>query len=202
MNTFLKIISFVFQPLLMPLYGIIILLQTPVFQLLGTNYHIVAIAGTVLFTIILPALPILMMMRKGQIQDIFISKREERTIPYLFSLLAYVFWVLFLWRNLNFPMNLLIYPIGCVASILAMMLINLKWKISAHLVGVGGLVGGIIGVSYQMGVNPVGFIIVALLISGLVAISRIYLKAHTIGQVISGFILGFLFVFVPGLFFN
>lgn len=201
MRTFLKIISYTFQPLLMPLYGIIILLQTPLFQYFTFWYHVIAIGGTILFTAILPALPIVWMMHKGDIKDLFISKREERTMPYLFSMLAYVFWVLFLWRTLNFPLSLLIYPIGCVVSIVAMTFINLKWKVSAHLTGIGGLIGGIFGVSYQMALNPLWLFILAIVISGLVAISRVYLKAHTMGQVIVGFLLGFILVFVPGLFF-
>lgn len=201
MRTFLKVISYVFQPLLMPLYGIIILLQTPLFQYFTFWYHVIAIGGTILFTAILPALPIVWMMHKGDIKDLFISKREERTMPYLFSMLAYVFWVLFLWRTLNFPLSLLIYPIGCVVSIVAMTFINLKWKVSAHLTGIGGLIGGIFGVSYQMALNPLWLFILAIVISGLVAISRVYLKAHTMGQVIVGFLLGFILVFVPGLFF-
>lgn len=185
----------------MPLYGIIILLQTPLFQYFTFWYHVIAIGGTILFTAILPALPIVWMMHKGDIKDLFISKREERTMPYLFSMLAYVFWVLFLWRTLNFPLSLLIYPIGCVVSIVAMTFINLKWKVSAHLTGIGGLIGGIFGVSYQMALNPLWLFILAIVISGLVAISRVYLKAHTMGQVIVGFLLGFILVFVPGLFF-
>lgn len=201
MRTFLKIISYTFQPLLMPLLGIILLLQMPIFKYFPINYHIIAIVGTLLFTGILPAVPILMMMRKGQVKDLFISKREERTMPYLFSMLSYVFWVLFLSRTLNFPPNLLIYAIGCVVSIFVMVVINLKWKVSAHTLGVGGLVGGIFGVCFQMAINPVWLFTTAILISGLVAVSRLYLKAHTLGQVIVGFILGFILVFVPGLFF-
>lgn len=201
MRTFLKIISYVFQPLLMPLYGIIILLQIPVFGFYSSWYHIIAIVGTILFTGILPALPIFLMMRKGEIRDLFISKREERTMPYLFSMLAYVFWVLFLWRTLGFPPNLLIYAIGCVVAIIAMTFINLKWKISAHLTGIGGLAGGIFGVCYQMSINPVWLFVAVIIVSGLVAVSRLYLKAHTLGQVIAGYLLGFILVFVPGLFF-
>lgn len=92
MNTFFKIITYIFQPLLIPTYGIILLMQLSLFQLFPTSYRLFAIAGTVLFTCILPSLPILFMMKNRQISDIFISKREERTMPYLFSLLAYIFW--------------------------------------------------------------------------------------------------------------
>lgn len=190
MKTFLKLISYVFQPLLMPTYAIVLLMQIPLFQFFGTQYRVIAIVGTLLFTAILPALPILLMMRKGQIRDLFISRREERTIPYLFSFLAYVFWVLFLWRTLQFPIEFIVLAIGTVFSVILLVIINLKWKISAHTAGIGGLVGGIIAVSYMIGINPVALIITSLIVAGLVAISRIYLKAHTLPQTIGGFCLG------------
>ena len=202
MNTFFKIITYIFQPLLIPTYGIILLMQLSLFQLFPTSYRLFAIAGTVLFTCILPSLPILFMMKNRQISDIFISKREERTIPYLFSLLAYIFWVLFLWRTLQFPMEFVLLAIGSIVSVVLMVFINLKWKISAHTAGMGGLIGGIFGVAFVAAINPVWIITAAIIIAGLVAISRILLKAHTLSQVIGGFFLGFACVFIPVIVYN
>lgn len=87
--------------------------------------------------------------------------------------------------------------IGVSLSILLITLINLKWKISAHLSGIGGLAGGIFGISYRMGYNNLGFLVLILAISALVAFSRIELKAHTPGQTLAGFLLGFITVFIP-----
>ncbi|HRG03693.1 MAG: phosphatase PAP2 family protein [Bacteroidia bacterium] len=202
MNTFFKIITYIFQPLLIPTYGIILLMQLSLFQLFPTSYRLFAIAGTVLFTCILPSLPILFMMKNRQISDIFISKREERTMPYLFSLLAYIFWVLFLWRTLQFPMEFVLLAIGSIVSVVLMVFINLKWKISAHTAGMGGLIGGIFGVAFVAAINPVWIITAAIIIAGLVAISRILLKAHTLSQVIGGFFLGFACVFIPVIVYN
>ncbi len=202
MNTFFKIITYIFQPLLIPTYGIILLMQLSLFQLFPTSYRLFAIAGTVLFTCILPSLPILFMMKNRQISDIFISKREERTMPYLFSLLAYIFWVLFLWRTLQFPMEFVLLAIGSIVSVVLMVFINLIWKISAHTAGMGGLIGGIFGVAFVAAINPVWIITAAIIIAGLVAISRILLKAHTLSQVIGGFFLGFACVFIPVIVYN
>ncbi|MEZ7867667.1 MAG: phosphatase PAP2 family protein [Paludibacteraceae bacterium] len=202
MNTFFKIITYIFQPLLIPTYGIMLLMQLSLFQLFPTSYRLFAIAGTVLFTCILPSLPILFMMKNRQISDIFISKREERTMPYLFSLLAYIFWVLFLWRTLQFPMEFVLLAIGSIVSVVLMVFINLKWKISAHTAGMGGLIGGIFGVAFVAAINPVWIITAAIIIAGLVAISRILLKAHTLSQVIGGFFLGFACVFIPVIVYN
>ncbi len=161
----------------------------------------IAIIGTFIFTAVLPAIPILVMLRKGEINDLFISKKEERTMPYLFSIMAYAFWTMFMWRTLQFPMFIVAMGIGSAVSIIAIVVINLKWKISAHLGGIGGLTGAIFGVSYRMAINPLVFITVILAISALVALARIELKAHTPNQVLAGFVVGFIAVFLPCIFF-
>lgn len=196
MRTFHKIISFVFQPLLMPTYGMLILVNLEMFQYMPMLWRFIAVVGTFLFSGILPALPIFMMMRRGEVTDLFISKREQRTLPYLFSLLAYVFWTVFMWKTLQLPAYMVAMGIGTAVSILLITIINTRWKISAHLSGVGGFAGGLFGISYQMAYNPVVFIIAVFSISALVAVSRIELKAHTPMQTLAGFSLGFISIFV------
>ncbi|HEY5590840.1 MAG TPA: hypothetical protein VIK55_07450 [Paludibacter sp.] len=201
MKSFYKIISLVFQPLLMPTYGIMLLMNMDVFSALPLLWRWIAIVGTFIFTGILPAVPILLMMRRGEVHDLFISKREERTMPYLFSFMAYVFWAMFMWRTMQFPIFIVAMGIGSATSIFIIVLINLKWKISAHLAGIGGLAGSIFGVSYRLALNPVWLLITILFISALVALSRIELKAHTPGQTLAGFVVGFLMIFLPCIFF-
>lgn len=188
-----------FQPLLMPTFGIIILLFTHLSDFYTDIWKWFAVGGTFLFTALLPATPILMMLRKGQIKDLYISKREQRTFPYLFSLMAYTFWTVFLWRVLQMPFFIVAMGIGSILSIIIITLVNTKWKISAHLSGIGGLTGGVFAYCYVMGVNPLWLMILLLIFSALTALSRIELKAHTPAQTLAGFVLGFLMVFLPGI---
>jgi len=201
MKTFYKIISLVFQPLLIPTFAMILLMNMDVFSTMSSLWRWVAIIGTLLFTGILPAVPILFMMKRGEVNDLFISKKEERTMPYLFSFMAYVFWALFMWRTLLFPTFIVAMGMGSAVSIFIIVLINLKWKISAHMAGVGGLCGSVFGVCYRMALNPMWLFVVILVISALVALSRLELKAHTPGQVLAGFGVGFVAVFTPCFFF-
>lgn len=199
MNKFLKIVSFVLQPMLMPTYGVIMLLFTPLSNYYTSVWAWLLVIGTLVFTALLPATPILIMLKKGQINDLYISKREQRTLPYFFSLLAYTFWTVFMWRILQMPFFIVAMGVGSTASIVLITFINLKWKISAHLSGIGGLTGAVFGYCYVMGSNPVWLFILLLLLSGLTAISRIELKAHTPAQTLAGFSLGFLLVFLPAI---
>ena len=197
MKKFHNIISLIFQPFLMPTFGALLLVNLDVFDSLSMLTKTIIVGGTFLFTGIMPAFPILLMIKSGEVNDLFISRREERTVPYLFAFLSYVVYTFFLYKVIHFPMFIVAMGIGVSISILLITLINLKWKISAHLSGIGGLVGGIFGISYRMGYNNLGFLIFILAISALVALSRIELKAHTPGQTLAGFLLGSITVFIP-----
>lgn len=201
MKTFYNLISIVFQPLLVPTMGMIMLMNMDVFSAFPLYWKWVAVIGTFVFTALFPALPVLFLIKKGEVQDVFISKREERTVPYFFSLLAYVFWALFMWRTLQFPLFIVSMGIGSAISIFIILLINMKWKISAHVAGMGGITGAIFGVSYRLAVNPIWLFVLILTVSAIVAISRIELKAHTPAQTLAGFIVGFIAVFLPCFFF-
>ena len=201
MKNFHKVISLIFQPLLMPTYAMILLMNMDIFSALPLRWRLIAIIGTFIFTGVLPALPIWLLMKKGEVNDLFISKREERTMPYLFSFMAYVFWALFMWRTLQFPIFIVAMGMGSAISIFIIVFINLKWKISAHMAGVGGLCGAVFGVCYRTAINPVWLIAIILFISALVAFSRLELKAHTPGQVLAGYVVGFIAVFTPCFFF-
>lgn len=201
MKTFYKVISIIFIPLLMPLYGMLLLFQLDSFAHLTTFFKGITFGGTALFTIVLPAIPILILLKKGGVSDFFISKKEERVAPYLFTFLAYVFWAFFLFRTLQMPMYVVGAGVGAAISVFLILLINLKWKISAHMTGMGGLAGGIFGICFRLAINPLWLFVVIIFLSLVVALSRIGLKAHTPSQTLAGFIVGFLSVFLCCLFF-
>jgi membrane-associated phospholipid phosphatase len=70
-------------------------------------------------------------------------------------------------------------------------LINLKWKISLHMIGMGGLCGVFFAVSELLYENNITLLSGALLVSGLLGTARIRLGAHYPSQIYAGFFLGF-----------
>jgi membrane-associated phospholipid phosphatase len=204
MNTFYKIISLIFQPLLMPTYGMLMLVNVPPFTTMDAGWRIIAVAGTFLFTGLLPLIPIVLMLKRGTVSDLSISNKSERTMPYLFSLLAYVFWAMFLWRTLQLPALGATFVVGIAIGVVAVnfiiLFINLKWKISAHMASVGALAGGVFGVCFRFSINPVYFYVLVFAVSILVGLSRIELKAHTPSQALAGFLLGFMCIAGPAIF--
>ena len=200
---FYDLISIIFMPLMMPLYSIFFLFQLDYFTIRFSHteqslfiFKWITISGTILFTIILPVIPLYILRKKGKISDFFISKREQRAVPYFFGFLAYVFWVFFLWHILRMPMYVVGLAAGSTIAVFLVFIINFKWKISAHTAGIGGFAGGVFGLCYLTGINPLWFFILVLFFSVLVGLARIELRAHTPSQALAGFILGFLMVFL------
>lgn len=200
MQKFYRIISIVFIPLLMPTYGMLLLFQTESFKYLSTSFKSTTIGGTFLLTVILPLIPILIMKKKGMVSDLFISDKNERVMPYLFTFMSYALWAFFLWRLVEMPMYVTALAFGSTVSVFISVLINIRWKISAHMVGIGGLTGGLFGICYYLAINPMWLFILIIFLSILVGLARIEEKEHTPSQVLAGFVLGFLSVFLFVLF--
>ena len=149
-------------------------------------------------TAIVPALFIWIMYKTGMAGDLDLTNRKERTLPYIIfaiSLLA----TGFLLYKLRMPVWFLLELFGACAALLIAMLINHYWKISAHMIGVGGLIGGIFGAAQIQMINPYVGIVIAFVVAGLVGTSRLILKRHTPMQVYAGFMLGFTCVFLSSL---
>ena len=81
--------------------------------------------------------------------------------------------------------------VGAIIIILLASIISKFWKISLHMLGVGGLIGVLVSLQYLYG-GLSSMIIYFMLIAGITAMARIYLKAHNHSQIYVGFIVGFI----------
>lgn len=199
MRLFFQTISIIFHPLLMPTYGCLLLFflkpNTP-FDLLTPLKIKWLITGMVfLFTFLFPAFNILTLYKMKRISSIRLNEQNERTFPYVLTALFYL-GLFYMLRDIQLWNSIKLLILGAGLSILTAALINLKYKISAHAIGIGGLLGGMIAVSYFIQTNFTLYYIVIILIGGMVGSGRLYLKEHTGGQITLGFITGFTIQFI------
>ncbi|WP_313381130.1 hypothetical protein [Proteiniphilum saccharofermentans] len=196
MKSIAHLISTIFQPLLMPIYGVMLLFVYTYFGVTYLQQFWLIITPVILFSFAIPAILIFMLYKIGVISDLSLKVRRERIYPYIITLLSYSVMIFFYYR-MNMPPWFLMIMVSSVAIMLVAILITLKWKISAHMFGIGGLIGGAMSVSYFVEhSNPYFMFMGLFIIAGLVGTSRLILKRHTLAQVIAGFLLGFLFSFV------
>lgn len=199
MRLFANITSFLFHPLLMVTYGIALsFFFTYLAAIYPLNVKLLLIGGAFVTTAVVPGLFILLMVKNGAAVDLELSDRKERVVPYLIFITS-VLVCLFLMYKMMMPFWLLAVLIGTCLALIAALFINFLWKISAHALGVGGLLGGVMGVARIHQINPYWAFIAVMIVAGLVGTSRIFLKRHTPMQVYAGFCLGFICTFEASL---
>lgn len=198
MRLFANIISFVFHPLLMMTYGVALALLFTYLSIYPLTMKWLIAGGTFFTTAVIPGLFIWLMVRNGAARDIELSNRKERVVPYLIFITSIMVCLFFLYKMLM-PFWLMTMFVGACIALIISLCINFFWKISAHALGIGGLLGGIMGVARIHMINPYWAFIVVFLVAGLLGTSRIILKRHTPMQVYAGFSLGFICTFVASL---
>ncbi len=182
-------LSAVFRPEFMPLLGFVGLFVFTYLSLLPLVFKGAVLSLVLLGTVLLPRWTILFWRKARGWERHRLRLRENRLFPYLVYILYYAF-TLHILNRFHLPH----YMSGIlVASLLiqgSCFLINLRWKISMHSAGAGGVIGALAGYSILFAFNPIGWLCLCILISGLVGSSRMLLRQHNLWQVIAGTFLG------------
>jgi membrane-associated phospholipid phosphatase len=126
------------------------------------------------------------LLHRLQMQD-----RSQRFVPFLFTTFIYGADTFLFTRNLS-NLYLSTVILAAVSVCIGLVtLVTLFWKISAHAVGIGGLLGFLFGIVYHFAAIELLYpTIVCLLAAGLLLTARLYLNTHTPAQVGAGFLLG------------
>jgi len=191
-NSFAKTLSYLFHPLLMPLLGVIFIFYSGSYvSFLPEDVKRLILLVVAANTLGLPLIMMPIFIQFGAIKSFAMETNKERILPLTFTLIPYVLSVYFLIK-LPIPFVIASFMLGASLAIVSCLIISFWWKISIHLVGIGGMVGFLIAFSIRLFTDVLPFLLVAVLITGLLASARLYLKAHNPPQVLVGFIVGFL----------
>ncbi|MBU2974349.1 MULTISPECIES: hypothetical protein [unclassified Zobellia] len=191
MKVFLKAISYVFHPLFIPVAG------TLAYFLITPKYSPIAIQSAnvlpiFILTVIIPIIVYFILKNLGLVTSIFMSSARERRYPIYIHITLLLFVVYKVIPNTNIA-ELHFYFVGLIiASLTTLITLFFKLKISMHLMGMGSLVMFLTALSIHFEVNITLGLSIFTLLTGLVATSRLYLKAHTRAEIILGFLVGFL----------
>jgi membrane-associated phospholipid phosphatase len=188
-------ISFVFHPLLLPTLAFLLLMNSGFyFALLSFEAKKMILLVVFLSTFLLPVISITLMGLNTHFKP-DLDKSSDRVVPMLSTAIFYYVGYYVLGRLNVYP----IYKVFLISSILiivALMMVSVRWKISAHMAGIGGLIGAFIALSFRLGLNSSFALAVLIGIAGLIGSSRLVLGKHTPAQVYAGFLTGFLVHFL------
>jgi hypothetical protein len=206
MTALSKIIYYVANPLLMPLYTLLLLfqIQSATINIVPPNLKLFLYIFTFVICALFPLMSIVGLKYTRSISSIHLREKEERIVPYVLTIIYYC--IAYYMLRYKFGVDYLIPApvfsslLGAIVAISLVSLINIKTKISAHSVGISGVLATFIAAGnkyYTANTFEISLITFGLmLLVGLTATSRLWLKAHTERQVYSGLLLGFIVEYI------
>ena len=184
-----RITSIVFTPFSIPFLAFLVLFLFSYLRIMPILYKGIVLGIVYCFTIPTPTITIFLFRKINGFARQELSERKKRYVPILLTIISYVFCLLMM-RKLNIPWYMTgIIFVSLVISIICI-LVNLKWKLSEHMAGMGGIIGGLVSFSALFSYNPVVWLCLFILIAGILGSARIVLGHHTLGEVLSGFVVG------------
>ncbi len=183
-----KLISYIFHPLLFSFIGsFIYLLLTP--KHLAKKQEYILLLIIFISTYILPIFLLALLKKLNLIKTYRLESIEERKFPVLFFIIL-SFMVGNLLLNIKI-VDLLAYSFfgTSLAMTATYFLFNLKIKTSLHTLGIGGILGFVLIMSYEYKLNFNLVIALLFILSGIIAFSRLKLNAHKPKEVYIGFLI-------------
>lgn len=174
----------------MPFYSVLLLLVYTNFFNLYVGQIFRFLLPILFFSFIIPSIFIFVLAKMRYIHDISLQERSDRTLPYIIFIISNLSLTFFFYQA-----HVPFWFLGLVAAPVFVgfvgLLINAFWKISAHMLGMGGLIGGVLSVCFNVkGSCPIVLFSILFILAGLLGVSRLYLKASSPAQVYIGFLVG------------
>jgi membrane-associated phospholipid phosphatase len=192
---FHKFISTILHPIVLPTLGVFLYFVF-VSKSFDKRLQLIVLGLVFVLTYVVPVLLLLFLKNFGFIKDFQVSTIKERRFPVIFM----IFLLYFLGNTIiQIPTirNLGILFYGTSLSLTCIyLLFSVKLKSSLHLVSMGNMIGFFLIMTNINSLSMLPIIILLILLSGILASSRLYLKAHTPVELLIGFFLGIVCQFI------
>lgn len=191
MKKILPFFSYLFHPIFIPLLGTL----SYIFFNQGyysSQQYLLLIFQVVIITFFLPLSFFYLLRTFGKVDTIMLSETSQRKIPLLLQIgLTYVL----IEKSVTidrFPELYFFFFAGICSTTIAFLLIYVKFKASIHMIALSALTFFVIGLSLHQQENGILLIAGLFFLTGIVASSRLIMKAHSPNELIVGYVTGML----------
>jgi membrane-associated phospholipid phosphatase len=212
MRIFFQIATWLFMPIFMPIYALLLVMYAPSqpFNIsednslfIFSNQNKVAILSNyILFTVIAPIAMYSIFLKLNIIKTIQLDDKKERNMP-MILMAIFCFLLFYTFNSIQVILPKYVYGLCLAGGIIIALfsLLNIYFKISLHATGVGILTGFIFAYISEQLFFQLWILIFVLLVSGIVLSSRLYLNKHNPIELISGYFLSFIITFTLNLYY-
>ena len=126
----------------------------------------------------------------GKVDSIMLSDVNQRKIPLLLQMALTAVLITQSITVERFPELFFFFFAGLITTFIAFVLLFFKVKSSIHMIGISALSFFVIGLSIHNQINIIYTIATLFLFTGVIASSRLYMKAHTMTELVLGYVIG------------
>src|SRR5205085_8837877 len=136
-------------------------------------------------SLIMPVLITYLLIKRRFIKTFYMEERHERYVPFIIQavLMMIAYYML---TQIVLPRLFYLLMLGAIASVIIVILVNFKWKISIHMVGIGGITGMLFGLSSLFLLDLRIPIIITILVAGILGTARLRMGSHQPSQLYVG----------------
>jgi len=197
MKYFFQALSYIFHPIFLPILGLYILFELPIYSfgliVVPEIKHFLYLMFALL-TIVAPGISVLILYFNKAISSLNMPHRTERFIPLFLLLVYYVIQYSFI--RFKFPVLLQVnflmpYMFGMILILIVALILNNYIKISLHVIAFFGVIGAVTAFMQGEVFYNFTFLVGLIILGGIIASARLYLKAHQLKEVIYAMVFGF-----------
>jgi hypothetical protein len=185
----LPLFSYVLHPIFIPLLAGMFYLFLNESQF-ATEEKLFIFFQILIVTVCIPMLFFLLLRAVGKIDSIMVAEVSQRKLP----LILHCFLIILLIRKSitldRYPELHCFFLGALLSSMIALILLFFNIKASLHMIAISSLTLFVIGLSLHFQTQSTYTIAFLILLNGIVASSRLEMKAHTNKELIIGFLLG------------
>ncbi len=189
MDRFLKSISYIFHPLIMPVLGVLFYFEVSS-RFISPEIKQAKLVSLVILTVALPVLLYFLLKTLGKVKSIHLENTNERIIPLVLNGIV----TLLVIQRIFTPtqiIELYYFFVGILFSTMTCLILAIaKFKASIHMIAISGVFMFFVAVSIHFSININSFLALTIIIIGAIATSRLHLKAHTYIELIMGVFIG------------
>ena len=192
-----RIISNVFHPLFIPLYMILLLMNTNSYYSLLIPFKGKLLLTAIIFltTILLPFFTGFLLYRIKLIRSISPESGEERIFLLLntgiFYYLSY-----YLLKGTHVSLVFSFFMLGATILVIFAIVISFFLRISIHMIAAGGMAGAFLGLAWNNSGEMIIYVLVIILFAGLTGSARLMMKPQKPAGIYTGFLVGLSVMFV------
>jgi|AntRauTorckE5430_2_1112549.scaffolds.fasta_scaffold09909_2 hypothetical protein len=210
-----QVVSVLFHPLLIVTYMLVLLLLINPYLFgvysISDEFSKLLILQVFLSTFFIPGFAVAMLRFTGLVNSLEMKTQKERIGPYVITGMFYIWMFRNFLGNAQVPTAFSAFLLGASIGLFIAFFINIFSKISAHAVGMGGLLGMVVITlllfshdTFLIGLGQLGtfevsmywVLMLTVLIAGLVGTSRLILQAHEPTDLYGGYLVGFVSQFI------